>query len=37
MSDLGTLFAWLVVGLEFPKWVYVYRVRELERGWEIQI
>ncbi len=27
----------LNMGLEFPKWVYVYRIRELEQGWEIQI
>lgn len=27
----------LSMGLEFPKWVYIYRIRELEQGWEIQI
>ncbi len=21
----------------FPRWIYVYRIRELEQGWEIQI
>ena len=27
----------LGMGIEFPRWVYVYRIRELEQGWEIQI
>ncbi len=27
----------LGMGVEFRRWVYVYRIRELELGWEVQI